>query len=99
VRHIRQHACEGIGVEDVLDAVPVSRSTLERRFQALLGRSPREEILRVKLEHLRRLLRETDFDLDEIARIVGIPHAETLCALFRRETGQTPGAWRRAARP
>lgn len=95
LRFIRQHACEGIGVEDVLDAVPVSRSTLERRFAALLRRSPRDEIVRVRLEHVRRLLRETDFPLSEIARIAGLRHAETLCALFKRETGETPGAYRR----
>lgn len=98
VRFIRQHACEGIGVEDVLDPLAFSRSTLERRFAALLGRTPREEIVRVKLRHARQLLRETDFPLAEIARISGFRHAETLCAVFRRETGSTPGAYRRSTR-
>lgn len=95
VRFIRQHACEGIGVEDVLDAIPVSRSTLERRFAALLHRTPRDEIVRVRIQHVRRLLKETGFPLSEIARIAGIRHPETLCALFKRETGETPGAFRR----
>ena len=38
-RFIREHACEGIGVDDVLSQVPVSRSVLQRRFRSLLGRS------------------------------------------------------------
>ena len=39
VHYIREHACDGIGVEDVLDHVACSRSTLERRFARYLGRT------------------------------------------------------------
>src|SRR5581483_6120371 len=63
LRHIRERACEGISVDDVLRAAPVSRSTLERGLRALLGRSPHAEIRRVQLDRARRLLRETDLKL------------------------------------
>jgi LacI family transcriptional regulator len=36
IRFIREHASEGIDVSDVLRAVPLSRSTLERRFARAL---------------------------------------------------------------
>ena len=48
VRMIREHACEGINVSDVLKTVPLSRRVLEQRFQKLLGRTPREEIWQVR---------------------------------------------------
>jgi LacI family transcriptional regulator len=39
MRFIREHACLGIRVDDVLARVPVSRRVLQRRFRGLLGRS------------------------------------------------------------
>ena len=41
VRYIREHACRGAGVEDVLEHVPVSRSILERRFRKASHAPPR----------------------------------------------------------
>ena len=43
LRLIRTHACRGLHVEDVAEASPLSRRTLERRFRRLLGRTPHDE--------------------------------------------------------
>ena len=40
LRFIHDHACDGIGVPDIVKHVPVSRSTLERRFVRTVGKSP-----------------------------------------------------------
>ncbi|MEO0448020.1 MAG: DNA-binding transcriptional regulator, partial [Verrucomicrobiota bacterium] len=58
-RKIREQAAQGIHVEDVCQVLAVSRSTLERRMKASLGRTPKEEILRVRFQIVERLLRET----------------------------------------
>src|SRR5262245_24244810 len=50
VRYIREHACDGIKVEDVLNAVPLSRRVLEHRFRQLFGHTPHDEILRVQFQ-------------------------------------------------
>lgn len=97
VRFIREHACEGIQVADVLRAVPLSRRVLEQRFQRLLGRTPREEILQVRLGRVRQLLAETDLPLYLVAERTGFAHTEYLSVLFKRETGKTPSAFRAAA--
>ena len=97
LQFIRDHACEGIQVADVLRAVPLSRRVLEQRFQRLLGRTPHGEILRVRLERIKRLLAETDLPLRLIAERTGFDHVEYLSVAFRRETGQTPSLYRRAA--
>ena len=47
-RNAANHACDGIKVKDVLRAVPQSRTLLESRFKRILGRTPHEEILRVR---------------------------------------------------
>jgi LacI family transcriptional regulator len=91
---IREHACEGINVSDVLKTVPLSRRVLEQRFQKLLGRTPREEILQVRLARVKQLLGETELALYEIAERTGFEHVEYLSVVFKRETAVTPSAWR-----
>jgi LacI family transcriptional regulator len=98
VRFIREHACDGIDVENVLGSVRLSRSTLERRFAKLLGRSPKSEILRVQLQHVKRFLSETDYPLAKIARLTGFSHVENMCNFFKNKTGKTPGRYRKETR-
>ena len=94
VKYIRQHACDGISVVDVLQHVPVSRSILERRFRKFIGRSPQSEIRNVQLKRVKQLLRETDLPLERIAGLSGYDHPEYMSVVFKRELGQTPGQYR-----
>lgn len=99
VHFIRQHACDGIKVSDVLKAVPHSRRLLESRFKKLIGRTPHEEILRVKLNRVKQLLTDTDLPLEQIAERAGFPHVEYLSVAFRREVGMPPSRFRVECRP
>ncbi len=96
-RYIREHACAGITVTDVLRQVPLSRSTLERRYVQMLGRSPKEDILRARLNRAKQLLVETDFALPLIAEKIGFEHPEYLNVIFKKKTGLTPGQYRTQA--
>ena len=97
VRFIREHACDGVSVKDLLEQVPLSRRVLEGRFSKLLGRTPHDEIARVRFERVRQLLRETTLPLTEIARSSGFRNAEYLATAFRREFGMSPNAYRKSA--
>ena len=98
VRFIREHACEGINVADLLRQVPLSRRVLEQRFQRSLGRTPHEEILHVRLNRVQRLLAETDLPLYQIAERTGFEHVEYLSVAFKREVGKTPRQFRDEAK-
>ena len=94
-RFIRQHACDGINVSDVTAITSLSRRQLERRFREELGRTPHEQITTTKIDRVKQLLRETDMTLEQIAPKAGYSHKESLSAVFKRETGETPGDYRR----
>lgn len=94
VRFIRESACRGISVNEVLAAVPQSRTMLERKF---LGRSPQAEIRHVQIKRAKQLLAETELKLERIAELTGFQHPEYLSVVFKREVGQTPGEFRRSA--
>ncbi len=98
VRYIRDHACEGIKVTDVVKQVPLTRRALETRFQALFGRTPHEEIIRLRVQQIQTLLIETELPLHKIARMTGFEHEEYMSVVFRRATGSPPGTFRRTAK-
>jgi LacI family transcriptional regulator len=94
VRFIREHACDGINVRDVLKAVPQARRQLEGRFKALLARSPHEEIVRVQLNRVQQLLADTDLPLSEVAERAGFAHVEYLSVVFKKKIGMPPSQYR-----
>lgn len=94
-RFIREHACDGIDVHDVAEFTSLSRRQLERRFRSELDRTPREEITMVQVAKVKQLLAETKMTLEQIAPLAGYRHTESLCAVFKREVGETPGEFRR----
>jgi len=98
LRLIREHACDGIKVPDVLARLAVSRRVLESRFKKLVGRTPHEEIVRLQMERVSRLLTDTDLPLAIIAERAGFQHVEYLSAAFKQRTGQSPSQFRRAKR-
>jgi LacI family transcriptional regulator len=98
MRFIREHACDGINVEDVLEHSGLSRSTLDRRFASVFGHSPSDEIVRVKIERVKQLLVVTSYPLRRVADLAGFEHSEHMGSLFRRKTGLTPGEYRSAQR-
>ncbi|MFP4224674.1 MAG: substrate-binding domain-containing protein [Phycisphaeraceae bacterium] len=94
VAYIREHACQGITVTDVLEQVDMTRRMLDARFTKLIGRTPYQEILRIKLNRAKVLLTETTLPLSRIAAATGFKEAECLSVAFKRTIGQTPGRYR-----
>jgi LacI family transcriptional regulator len=92
---IRENACRGITVEQVLRPAFASRSQLEKKFRRYLGRSPQAEIRRVQTAKIRQLLVETDFPLKKIAELTGFEYVEYMCVVFKRLTGESPGGFRK----
>ncbi len=97
MRFIREHACDGITVADVLRVVPLSRRKLEQRFLKLVRRTPYAEISRIRMERAGRLLRETSLPLAEIARRAGFTDPLYLSRAFKKHVGVSPRAYRKDA--
>ena len=74
-----------------------SRS-LERRFKQTLGRTVKEEILRCRLDRVRRLLVDTDLSIAEIVKASGFASADALTRAVSKADGFTPLRLRRQLR-
>jgi LacI family transcriptional regulator len=93
-RYIRENACRGATIREVLRQVPISRTVLEQKFRRYLGHSPKSEIQKVQLKRVQQLLAGTDLPLDRIAGLAGYKHPEYMSVAFKRLMGQTPGQYR-----
>jgi len=98
MRFIRDNVAEAIGVDDVVAAVAVSMRTLQLHFRTELGRTVQQEIWRVKVDHAKRLLVETDLQMSAIARMCGLGSASRLSVVCHRQTGHQPTSFRRQFR-
>lgn len=93
-RWIQDHACEGVTVNELMELVPLSQRAFTRRFAELYGRTPGEEIRRVRVEQAKSHLRHTTFSIERIARLCGYDQQAKFSNFFKRETGMSPSEYR-----
>lgn len=98
VRYIREAGSIRVDVAHVLEHVPISRSHLDRGFHKYLGRTPQQEIRLARMKRVKELLTDTDLPLEQISQLAGYEYPEYMSYAFKRETGQTPGQYRRQVR-
>ncbi|VGO23129.1 AraC family transcriptional regulator [Pontiella sulfatireligans] len=98
VRYLKKHAFESITMKDILRAVPMARRSLERRFQQVFGRSPLDEVRRLRIDKARKLLAETDLPMQHIAEACGFATYNYLTHVFKQTTGATPRDYRKRFR-
>ncbi len=95
LRLIRCGQCSGLSAEMVAAHVSLSRSTMDKRFKAVVGRTVDQEIRRVRLAKAKELLSGTNRPLNQIAREVGYATVQYLTEQVRKGTGKTPAVFRR----
>jgi LacI family transcriptional regulator len=83
-----------IRVADLATRFRVSRRTLETHFRAMTGTTIAEEVMRLRIEHAKRLLATTDAPQERIASACGFYNASHLSAVFRRRCGAPPSSFR-----
>lgn len=94
MHYIRRHATKGIKVEQVLDAIGVSRSNLENRFKIETGQTLHGAIHTEKLERARQLIINTSLPIGDISITCGYPSVQYFYTVFKKEMGLTPGEYR-----
>jgi LacI family transcriptional regulator len=97
-RIMSDRACEGLTVDKMIEELAVSRSTLYRECLNLLGRTPAEEISRIRLERAKEMLADSQTAITEIAGVVGYSRSSSFTDFFKTQTGMTPRAYRQQQR-
>jgi LacI family transcriptional regulator len=99
LKAIREQFNQPLTAEGMIANVPMSRRRLHDAFVRALGRSVAEELTRLRVNHAKRLLSETPSKLHEISSACGFNSEARLVIVFTRQTGMTPGEYRKAFNP
>lgn len=101
VEGLRSYTLENLhrsfGVEELAARHGLSRSHYSHFFRRATGLAPAACVLDVRLNEVRRRLRESGRPLKEIAAETGFADANHLCKAFRRLFQISPGAYRKLA--
>ncbi len=95
VRFIRGHAKDVIQVDDVAQAVGLSRRALEQRFRRALDRSVHDEIQYVRINQMASMLTNTNLPISQITRLLGYPYSNNVSRCFKQLKGLSPSQYRR----
>jgi transcriptional regulator GlxA family with amidase domain len=87
-RWARDHLKAGFSLQEAADALATSARTLQRRCEAVLGKSPLSYFQDLRVERAQSLLHGSGLDLDAIAAEVGYVDGATLRTLLRERLGR-----------
>lgn len=87
-RWSREHLREGFSLQDAARALATSARTLQRRCDAVLGKSPLAYFQDLRVEHAQSLLHRSGHDVEAIAAEVGYADGATLRTLLRHRLGR-----------
>ena len=92
-------ADEHFDIDAMASAMSMSRTTLYRKLEPLLGQSPMDALWEYRLSQAAQWLAESSITVSEVAYGVGFKSVPHFSARFRERFSETPSAYRRATRP
>jgi AraC-like DNA-binding protein len=91
---IHSHPERDFGLDDLARHARLSLSHFKKRFKSETGLSPRQFILRDKIEAAKRVLRNHDTSVTNLALDLGFVSSQYFATVFKRITGLTPSDYR-----
>jgi AraC family transcriptional regulator len=76
----------------------LSQYRFAHNFKSAIGLPPHQYVIRARIERAKRILRETDLSILDIACAVGCQSVSRFDSLFKRELGTTPSGYRTSFR-
>ena len=94
LRHVTDHIGEQLSMEQLADAVSVSRRTFSRIFAKSANMTPSAFVEQVRVDHSRKLLEETDLPLKTVAFRCGFRNSNQMRFIYERRLDTTPREYR-----
>ncbi|MFI6642378.1 AraC family transcriptional regulator [Streptomyces sp. NPDC050504] len=85
----------GLSVRACAERIGVSVGHLSEIVKEATGRTPGELVRQARTHEAKRLLARTELTVRQVALRVGFDDPAYFCRFFRRETGTSPGAFRK----
>lgn len=95
MRYMAEQCGKHIDVTDVVAHVGCSRRTLERRFRETLGHTINDQLIKLRIQIVKRLLIRTRASIKSIADEAGFGTPEHMRYTFKKHENVSPGHYRR----
>jgi AraC family transcriptional regulator len=96
--HVEANLCRRISIRELAQLLDLSASHFCRAFKCTFGVSPRDYVLRRRIEVAQGLMLTTSQPLSSIAVTCGMCDQPHFTRSFHRLVGETPYTWRRTRR-
>ena len=98
IEYMKEHLNERISVDDIIGILHYSKSYIFRQFKKTTGYSLMTYFIKLKINRAKRLLRETEMPISEIAESLAFDDSNYFSKTFKRMTGYTPTTYRKMRR-
>lgn len=96
LQYISKRLHQRLTVRQIAESICVAPRSLQRKFEATLGRPVSVEIRRLRLELAKRLLSDKELRIAQVARAAGFGSALAMNQVFHRELSLSPRAYRKS---
>lgn len=98
VHYFHMNYNKAINIEEYAESIHMSVRWFIRNFREYTGTTPAQYIVSLRIFNAQTLLKSTDYNITEIASIVGYDNPFYFSRLFRKQSGETPSEYRKKFR-
>lgn len=93
-KHLKQHYKEGVVLKEVADTFGLTNTYLSMLFKKETGETLKDYLTALKIEKAKELLKETNWQVSEIAKEIGYDNEHYFSRIFKQKTEMTPTGYR-----
>lgn len=87
-----------ISLDDVAHHIGITEKYMYKLFKSIIGVSPQEKLIRIRIDAAEELLRNYDLPVSSIAMLVGYDNPLDFSQIYKKKRGITPMQYRRINR-
>lgn len=94
-QYVEEHYDEKITLHCLARKMFINTSYLSNLFSEVAGVNYRDYVTSVRVRHAKKLLKTTDYSIEEISRRTGFSDSKYFSKIFKKSTGETPRSYRK----
>ena len=96
--YFNEHYMEDINIDEYAKTHNMSASSFIKKFKRWIGSTPTQHIISARIASAQLLLENTDYDVSQIAEMVGYNDSLYFSRIFNKRVGMSPLKWRKTRR-